>query len=91
MGHRQGAPGTDSAAAHVWSGVAIIGGQAEQRDYLAAANRAKLRHVGAQAGSGERTAAGDRPDDVGAAGEEAALSAGDRARLDRLLGGDDAP
>ena len=45
-------------------------GQSHQRDRQAAAGLAELEHVGAKAGGHETTAAGDRPEDVGAAGED---------------------
>ncbi|MDE0125105.1 MAG: hypothetical protein OXN97_11070 [Bryobacterales bacterium] len=47
-----------------------LGGQAQQRGRVAATGRAELGHVGEQAGCREATAAGDRPDAVGAARED---------------------
>ena len=74
------------APAQVLSGVAIVGGQAQQRGRLTAAERAELGHVGQQVSSRETTAAGDRPDDGGAVGED---GAGGDAHLHALLAGGD--
>ena len=80
-----GGPAADATAAQVLSGVAIVGCQAQQRGRLTATERAELGHLGAQAGSRETTAAGDRPDDGGAAGAD-----GVDALQHALLAGGDA-
>ena len=76
------AAATDGASAAMLSGVAVEGGEAEQRGGLAAAEAAEFGHVGAEAGGSDGTAAGDRPNDAGAAGEFGGVGdAGEHAAL----------
>ena len=64
-----GAAAADAAATAVLSGVAVEGGDAEQRSGLAPAEGAELGHGSAEAGGVDGTEAGDGLDDGGAAGE----------------------